>query len=188
MAKKTKETSSVYDIIQGLSQAAANAYDGALTEDGEPIGVGLQREEGNPLIDKRVMDGFNVRFFGNKMILTYHSEVKLKEVYARGFESEIDQRMTDIISFLKKESKKVIGTSAKLKQEGDIDIRVENTSRVRSWVCAVKTYIIENIDSETVPQYSDKKGLDKDWKSFLDQGGWQGKRPKNDTRPKNSGK
>ena len=27
----------VYEIIQGLSQAAANAYDGALNEDGEAV-------------------------------------------------------------------------------------------------------------------------------------------------------
>ena len=27
----------VYEIIQGLSQAAANAYDGALDENGEPV-------------------------------------------------------------------------------------------------------------------------------------------------------
>ena len=36
----------VYEIVQGLSQAAANAYDGALDESGEPIKAGLQREEG----------------------------------------------------------------------------------------------------------------------------------------------
>ena len=57
----------VYEIIQGLSQAAANAYDGALDENGEPLKPGLQRDEGRPLIDKRVMDGFNVTFYGNKM-------------------------------------------------------------------------------------------------------------------------
>ena len=33
----------VYEIVQGLSQAAANAYDGALNEDGEALKVGLQR-------------------------------------------------------------------------------------------------------------------------------------------------
>ena len=41
----------VYEIVQGLSQAAANAYDGAMTEDGEPIKAGLKREEGDPLND-----------------------------------------------------------------------------------------------------------------------------------------
>ena len=80
----------VYEIIQGLSQAAANAYDGALDENGEALKPGLQRDEGRPLIDKRVMDGFNVTFYGNKMCLGYHSEVHLREVYANGFEQEIE--------------------------------------------------------------------------------------------------
>ena len=80
----------VYEIVQGLSQAAANAYDGALDENGEPLKVGLQREEGRPLIDKRVMDGFNVKFYGNMMCIAYMSEVQLKEVYAAGFESEVE--------------------------------------------------------------------------------------------------
>jgi|TARA_Y100000310_G_scaffold18550_1_gene18226 hypothetical protein len=176
----------VYEIVQGLTQAAANVYDGALTEDGEPLTAGLQREEGNPLLDKRVMDGFNVRFFGDKMILSYQSEVQLKEVYANGFEGEIDQRLTDIVSFLKKECKKITGTSVSLKQEGEVDVRVESTSRVRSWVTAIKTYIIENADSETVPQYSDEKRVEESWKTFLNQGGWKGKRPDNDTRKKGS--
>ena len=73
------------EIIRGISQAAANAYDGSHVEgyssDGKARVIGLKREEGNPLIDKRVMDGFGVRFHGNKLCITYHSEVKLKEVY-----------------------------------------------------------------------------------------------------------
>jgi len=176
---------SIYDIVQGLSQAAANAYDGAHNEEGELVEAGLQREQGNPLIDKRVMDGFNVKFFGNKMVLSYQSEVQLKEVYAKGFESEIDQRLTDIVSFLKKEYRKITKSSVKLKQEGDIDVRVESVSRQRSWVVAGKTFIIEGADVETVPQHSDDK-LQNGWQSFLDQGGL-GKKAKNDKRPKSSG-
>ena len=53
----------VYEIVQGLSQAAANAYDGALGEDGKPLVAGLKREEGDPILDKRVMDGFNVGLY-----------------------------------------------------------------------------------------------------------------------------
>ena len=36
------------EVIQGLSQAAANAYDGALDENGNSLDIGLRREEGNP--------------------------------------------------------------------------------------------------------------------------------------------
>ena len=50
------------EIIRGISQAASNAHDGAIDEKGEPIKVGLKREEGHPLLDKRVMDGFSIKF------------------------------------------------------------------------------------------------------------------------------
>jgi len=176
----------VYEIIQGLSQAAANAYDGALDENGEALEVGLQREEGRPLLDKRVMDGFSVRCYGDMMCLSYHSEVTLKEVYSKGFESEIEQRMSDIISFLKKEYRKITKSSVSLTNEGEIDIRVENTSRVRSWVVAKMHYKIGTMAEEMVVGAPSTDTLDSKWKTFLDQGDL-GKRPKNDTRPKNSG-
>ena len=183
MAKK-KESVSVLDVVRGLSQAAANAYDGALTEDGEALKVGLQREEGNPILDKRVLDGFGVVFYGPMMCIKYHSEVQLKEVYANGFESDMDQRMADISSFLKKEYRKVTGKSVKLTKEGEIDIRVESTSRVRSWVVAKQHYKIGGMDDVIVVGEGSEDTLEKSWRSFLDQGGLGGKRPRNDTRPK----
>ena len=35
------EKNNIIDIVNGISQAAANAYDGALDEKGEPIKIGL---------------------------------------------------------------------------------------------------------------------------------------------------
>lgn len=189
MAKK-QETSSVYEIVQGLSQAAANAYDGALTEDGEPISVGLQREEGDIILDKRVLDGFNASFYGNMMCLTYQSEVQLKEVHANGFESDVEQRLSDIASWLKKEYRKITGKSVTLTEEGEVDVVVQSTSRVRSWVQAKKHYKVGGLTDEMQIAAESKDTLDKGWKSFLEQGGWDGsggKRPNNDKRPKNSG-
>ena len=190
MAKK-KETSSIYEIIQGLAQAAANVYDGAHDErysyDGDERKIGLQREEGDPILDKRVLDGFGVVFYGNMMCIKYHSETQLKEVYANGFEGEIEQRISDIASWLKKEYRKVTGKSVTLTEEGEVDVRVENTSRVRSWVTAKMHYKIGGLSDEMQLAAESKSTLDKNWKTFIDQGGWKGKRPKNDTRPKNSG-
>ena len=177
----------VYEIVQGLSQAAANAYDGALTEDGEPIKAGLQREEGNPLIDKRVMDGFNVRFAGNMMVLSYQSEVQLKEVYAPGFEDDMVQRIADISKWLKKEYKRITGDSVTLTKEGEIDLRVENSSRVRSWVTASCNYKVGGLDDAMKVAAESKDTVEESWKSFLSQGGWNGeggKRPDNDSRKK----
>ena len=171
-----------YEIVQGLAQAAANAYDGALGEDYEPDKPGiLRREEGNALIDQRVMDGFNVKFYGNMMCLSYQSEIKLKEVYAGGFEEEIDQRLTDISGWLKKEYKKVTGNGVTLTAEGEVDIRVENSSRVRSWVTAKKHYKVGGLSEDMAIESPSKDRLEGSWKTFLDQGAW-GDRPKNDTR------
>jgi hypothetical protein len=173
----------VYEIVQGLSQAAANAYDGALGEDNEPIVAGLRREDGDPILDKRVMDGFNVRFIGDMMCLSYHSEVMLKEVYASGFESDIEQRIADIAAFLKKEYKKITGKSVSLTEDGEVDMRVESSSRIRSWVTAKKHYRVGGLAKEMQVSAPSEERLDDKFRSFLDQGGF-GSRPDNDTRKK----
>jgi hypothetical protein len=178
----------VYEIVQGLSQAAANAYDGALDESGEPIKAGLQREEGDPILDKRVMDGFGVKFYGNMMCLSYMSEVQLKEVYASGFESDVETRIAEIVTFLKKEYRKIRGESVTLTKEGEIDVRVENSSRVRSWVTAKMHYRVGGLDEAmaVAPDGVDTKP-ESSWEKFINLGGWNGeggKRPENDSRPK----
>jgi hypothetical protein len=179
----------VYEIVQGLAQAAANAYDGALGEDYEPDKPGiLRREEGNALIDQRVMDGFNVKFYGNMMCLSYQSEIQLKEVYDGGFEEEMDQRLTDIAGWLKKEYKKITGDPVTLTEEGEVDVFVQNTSRVRTWVQAKKHYRIGGLDEAMNDDNSGNTNpVERSWQTFLDQGGWNGKggsRPDNDTRKK----
>ena len=179
----------VYEIVQGLSQAAANAYDGALDEKGEMLEAGLQREEGDPILDKRVLDGFNVRFSGNKVILSYHSEVQLKEVYANGFESDIEKRIADIAKFLRKEYKKITGSAVTLTKDGEVDMRVESTSRVRSWVTAACSYKVSGLGDVTEVKGPSEDTLEASWKTFLGLGGWDGKggnRPDNDSRKKGS--
>jgi hypothetical protein len=180
----------VYEIIQGLSQAAANAYDGARDEKNEPLKVGLKREEGDPILDNRVMDGFGVKFYGDMMCLSYMSEMQLKELHANGFESEIESQVQEIASFLKKEYRKIRGESVTLTKEGEIDIRVESSSHVRSWVTAKCHYRVGGLDKE-MNNETGSKPPDEHWKAFMDLGGWNGsggKRPDNDSRPKNSGK
>tara|TARA_Y100000034_G_scaffold98224_1_gene120206 strand:- start:576 stop:1154 length:579 start_codon:yes stop_codon:yes gene_type:complete len=189
MAKNSSVT--VLDVVRGLSQAAANAYDGTHIEsfspDGEVRTAGLKREEGNPLIDRRVMDGFNIRFMGPFLCVSYQTELQLKEVYAAGFESEMEQRVADIVKFLKKEYKNVTGNAVTLTKEGEVDVRVESASRVHSWATVYQRYKIGGLGEAVVVEAGSKDRLEKSWKTFLDLGGWKGARPSNDTRPKNSG-
>ena len=142
------------EIIQGLAQAAANAYDGAHDErfslDGQARKVGLRREEGCPIMDKRVNDGFSVKFYGNKMIINYQSDIRLKEVYAGGFEDEIVRMMNEVKKFLQKEYKAITGNSVSLTAEGEPKVLVQSTSRVRSFVQAYQHYKIGGVKEEPI--------------------------------------
>jgi len=173
------------EIIQGIQQAASNAYDGALDENGDPLKAGLKREEGNPLIDQRVVDGFNVSFYGNHLCLKYHSEVRLKEVYGNNFESDTEQMIEDIASFLKKEYKKVTGNSLSLKAVGEVDVMVQNVSKVRTWVQAKKHYEIGSLNETDAVARTDgepeERKIDPDFEKFMKLGGL-GKKAKNDKR------
>ena len=150
----------VYEIVQGLSQAAANAYDGALTEDGEAIKASLKREEGDPILDRRVIDGFNVKFMGNILRVTYQGEVQLKEVYANDFESNMEQTFADIVKFLKKEYKSITKNTLSLKKLGECDMLVQNRSRVWTWVQATCDYEIGGltgvVDDEAQQELADR--------------------------------
>ena len=178
----------VYEIVQGLSQAAANAYDGALDENGDPIKVGLLREEGDPILDSRVTDGFRVRFSGNIMHLTYMSEVHLKDVHKNGFENDVNATVSEVVKFLKKEYRRITGESVTLKEVEELDIRVESSSNVRSWLTAVQQFTIGGL-SEEMNNETGSKPPTEYWQDFMSQGGWNGdgcKRPNNDSRKKES--
>ena len=152
------------EIIRGIAQAAANAYDGAHDEgssyDGNPRITGLRREEGHMINDRRVIDGFNVKFMGNVLRVTYQGEVQLKEVYANDFESNMEQTFADIVKFLKKEYKSITKDTLSLKKLGECDMLVQNRSRVWTWVQATCDYEIGGltgvVDDEAQKELADR--------------------------------
>ena len=120
------------EVLRGLAQAAADSYDGAIDEDGNPVEIGLKREDKNQY-KKNVADGFKVRFAHNKAIISYHSEVMLKEVHPRAqFENEIEGVFKDIVKHLKKRYSQITTNSVSLTAEGDADIHVQNLSRQKN--------------------------------------------------------
>jgi hypothetical protein len=157
------------NILNGLSHILGEyGHDGATNADGDPVKIGLRREEGNPIIDSRVIDGFGLKFYGDKMCLSYNIDgLPLKEVYGNTFESDIEQSMSEVESFLKKEFRKNTGTSLSLKQLGETEIDVEHLSRVRTLVRAKRHFKLGNIKSEAISQESDEKRVDKAIRDFL---------------------
>ena len=176
-------SSTTLEIIQGLAQAAANSYDGAHDEryshDGVARTAGLRREEGCPIMDKRVMDGFSVSFYGNKMCIKYQSDIFLREVYANDFDSEMERRLDEVKKFLQKEYRAITGKSVSLTAAGEAKVLVQSTSRVRSFVQAYQHYKISGIDEIPLldPAIEQSREVTR---KFLEQ--FSDKRPSNDTR------
>lgn len=147
--------STTLQIIQGLSQAAANVYDGVhderFTLDGQVRNAGLRREEGCPLMDKRVNDGFSVKFYGNKICINYQSDIRLQEIHrSKDYEGDIVRQLTEIKKFLQKEYKAITGKSVTLTADGEPKILVQSTSRVRSFVQAYQHYKISGVKEEPI--------------------------------------
>ena len=176
----------VYEIIQGLGQAAANAYDGAheesLQADGRARLVNLSREDGHLINDRRVMDGFGVKFHGPLLRVTYQAETRIKEVQDNGFEDEVARKLQEIVKFLKKEYKAITGNTVSLTKEGDHHILVQRISNYRTDVQAHCDYRIGGLtEVANVEEGSSDDRLDKavrDWLAL----GPKNKRPSNDTR------
>ena len=175
-------SSNTLEIIRGLAQAAANGYDGAHDErfslDGQVRKVGLRREEGCPIMDKRVNDGFGVKFYADSICITYQADVPLKQVQDPKFEQETERMLNEIKKFLQKEYKVITGSGITLSKKGEPKILVQSTSRIRTWVQAYQHYKISGIkDMDALLEPS--KDLERDvMKKFLAQSST--KRPQNE--------
>tara|TARA_Y100000593_G_C4310400_1_gene338057 strand:+ start:2045 stop:2566 length:522 start_codon:yes stop_codon:yes gene_type:complete len=168
----------VLEIIQGLQQAAANAYDGAHDErfvpDGEVKEIGaLSREEGCAINDSRIMDGFGIKIMGDMLQVNYQAEIKLKDVYARGFEEECERRINEIVKFLTKEFKAITGSTVSLTPQGEARCFVQNMSRVRTSVNATRVYKIGNMEEVLTVGEATESTMDAKFQKFLDQGGFE---------------
>jgi hypothetical protein len=177
------------EIIQGIAQAAANAYDGShigkYNVGGEDKKIGLRREEGDPILDSRVIDGFKVKFKGNKLCVNYQSEISMKEVHKGAkFESEMEGVMADIIKFLKKEYKTITGNTLSLKPVAEVNIFVQPVSRSRTDLNMYQEFEITSLDKSVLPVGSPSEDSVRDiTRKFLSMGRDKAKKPENDKRP-----
>ena len=139
----------VYDIIKGINQAAANAYDGShdasLQADGKARDAGLTRQDGHYINDRRVMDGFKVSIHGPILRVNYQAEVRIKDVQKNDFEDQIASHLEDIVKFLKKEYKNLTNEALTLTADGPCSMMLQNMSKIRTWVQASKVYTVGNM-------------------------------------------
>ena len=175
----------VYDIVKGINQAAANAYDGnhkgRYRTDGKDDLIGLKREEGCVITDSRVMDGFKVRVAGPVLIISYQSEMPIKSFHNSKLGDEMEATFANIVKYLKKEYKNINNETLSLTPVGPCDIHLQNMSKIRTWVQCQKNYKIGNMgDTIPVGEPSEDR-LEDNFRKFLDQS--TDKNPSNVKRP-----
>ena len=155
------------EIIKGIQQAASNGFDGGKQ------GTGLSREEATPITDKRVIDGFGVRVQGDTLIVNYHQEIPIANSQPNKLQSNCDQTLEDIVSFLKKEYKTVTGETLNLSElDKESSVHSEYINRQRLSTKAVKRWKIGGLSDLTKQREEDATTpkLDDAIENFLKQG------------------
>tara|TARA_R100001079_G_scaffold15784_1_gene7944 strand:+ start:53 stop:547 length:495 start_codon:yes stop_codon:yes gene_type:complete len=156
----------ILDVVQTIQNIVGQkGYDGALDEEGKPVKIGLKREVENTVTDSRLVDGFGVRFQGDKMILSYSSECNIKQVQKPNFQDMVEQNIADIISFIQKEYKGASGKSLRLTREGEADILVQKMSNFRTWFQSSCIYKIGG--AEGVLEEDQPKDINESIKSWI---------------------
>lgn len=161
------------EIIQGIYQAAANAYDGAHDArftSGDTKEMGLSREEGCPITDSRVSDGFGVKIIGDMLQINYEANIRIKDVYSGGFEEECEARLQAIADFIKKEFRSLTGNNLSITPQGEIKCIVQHTSRVRTFVMAHRLYKIAGMQGVETLGEGVENPMDVKYQKFLKEG------------------
>ena len=166
-----------FEVLKDLSVAAGNLYDGAVDDKGEPIDMGLKRDE-LPDTNRKQFDAGKVRFAGDKAIVTYEAEITLKDVHKNGingFQNEMDEMIQKVVNQLKKNYRAVSGKTITLTAEGDgAKVNVEYVSRYRTLVHAVRPYKIGGLTDVVAAtgEEVNKREMAASYKKFLEQGGF----------------
>ena len=149
--KGNKDTTmaDVYEVIRAIHQAASNGFAGALDDKGEP-------REDMPIDTDGKNEGFRVSLAGNILKVKYLARENLQEIDEK-YENKVDQKIEDIVSFLKKEYRKDLGESLSLKRTKNFKCMIQPTGTSgngQAEVSAYRDYEVESL----------KDIANKDWK------------------------
>ena len=146
----------VYSVIQAIHQAAADSYDGCEEK------IGLRRENGVPITDRRVIDGFRIGINGNVLKISYQTELTMKEA-CEDLGKEVRRIFRDITKYLKKKYKAQTDQALRLKALMDEpNSIVQELSRTHVFMQAYQTFEIKNFK---VPE-GNKEGILREGEEF----------------------
>ena len=141
-------------------------YDGADAE------IGLKREDGDPILDSRVMDGFSARVHGNKLIVSYHSMMSPRDFHSKkdpamALKQDLKDMFDNIEKFLKSEVSKLKVGSLRLSQVDEDNAIIQYLNRGRYNCVAKRVYNILGTDAEGVASEEQRKHKEDVIKSFV---------------------
>lgn len=152
--------SDILEIVNGISQALSEKHDGGAE-------FGLGREQKVSMYEKRVNDGFGVSFHGNYITVKLHEDMPLEEVHKPDFETEIHQKMADIVKNISDKYKIVKKKNLSLKKCGDCNIVVQTPNRRRAFINAAQTYEFNTNEKEDKMEKSFNDRSDRYAKQWL---------------------
>lgn len=152
--------SDMLEIVNGISQAISMKHDG-----GDKFG--LEREKETSMYDKRDMDGFGVSFHGNYITVKYHLDLPIEKFHGIDYQTEIKQKMTNLVDKIESNFKSVKKKSLKLKKCGDLDTVVQTPNRRRVFVNAAQTYEFDTGEKENKMESSFNERSDRYAKHWL---------------------
>jgi hypothetical protein len=148
--------SDIYAIVQALKQVEANTFSGALDDEGHPrkdMPIGATNS------------GFKLSISANKVVIKYQEELPIADVQKKSFDTDVKQKMADILRYLKKEYKLITGKAVSLKQEGKVEVFVQSLSRFRTWVNARQVFTIGGVGDEVAE--TPEKALNENIRKFI---------------------
>lgn len=157
----------IYDLAVAISNIMGQkGYDGSGAE------IGLKREQGDPITDSRIMDGFSARINGSQLIINYHSMMTATDFHSKkdpalALKQNLKDMFDNIEKFLKTEVGKLDVGKLRLKQVGEDDALVQYLNRNRYNCVAKRVYDILGVDAEAPKSEKQRHHKDDVIKSFI---------------------
>lgn len=152
---------SMYEVLKTINQIVTDAKDNAPPNNKK---IGLHREDyGEKIQDRRVIDGFSVKFSGNIMRICYSSSKQVRDV-TDNFKNEVKDMIDNIVKYIKTCFKNETDTALKLKAVMDepyLFVGVQGPTTAEARYSAYIDYKIENKTSEDPADVMLRFGTDK---------------------------
>ena len=176
------DNKTVYDIIQGIHQAAANGKNFENNEnipdfkDNENEVSEEDKDKGHRLGLSVKSQAFFIKINANKMLVTFETMSSIKDVLDKErYIESLKSNMKIVEKFLKSEYKKITGKTLSISMDGELSSMTQNINGTKTFTTAKQLYTIAGIPEikdagteEAVKTYNSMdKMLKESWKKYI---------------------